>query len=646
MLSFFRRVMTSWVMLGFLGILLVGLVITGIGDPFGGGGPPPGSLARVGEKNITESDFGRAFDRLMDSARQQNPQLTNADAAREGAVESLVEQLVAGAAIEEFGRAHGIVASDRLIDGEIASIRAFQRAGKFDQTAYEAALTSQRISEKDLRDGLRGEAVRRQMLAPILLGAQAPRGLAEPYTALLLESRAGEIATIPSSFAARDVGQPTEAQLRAFYTANIQRYTIPERRAFRYAVLTQAQAESEAAPTEAEIKADYDARAEEFGGVAQRVLSQVVTQDEAVARTLVRRARGGEDFARLASELAGFAAADLELGVQTQPKLAASTNAAVAAAAFAAAQGAVTDPVQSDFGWHVVRVDRIVPSAVRPLAAVRGEIAAKLRAEKGADLLATRIGEIEDALTEGQSFAEVAAERDLAAVPVPPITRDGRIINPPAGFALDPRAAVLVARAFEKESGEEPSVQEVDKSTFALLDVTEVVPPTPVPLAEIRAEVTAQWRQRQAMLRAKALADAVAADAEKGVPLGQALAERGLPEPQTVAGRRIELMQRGGPVPAPLALMFSLPQGEVRAIAAPGDQGYYVVRVANVTRGNAAADLNLLGGTQAQIARGLPQELAAQFARAVEKEIEIERSPKLIAATRARIAGEANALAQ
>ena len=53
MLAFIRRALSSWVVILLLGLLVVAFVVTGIGDPLGGGGPAAGSLAKVGKANIT-----------------------------------------------------------------------------------------------------------------------------------------------------------------------------------------------------------------------------------------------------------------------------------------------------------------------------------------------------------------------------------------------------------------------------------------------------------------------------------------------------------------------------------------------------------------------------------------------------------------
>lgn len=639
MLQFFRKALSSWVVLALLGLLLVAFVVTGVGDPFGGGGPAPGSLVKVGDTNITEPAFRQRFDQMLQQARQQNPTATAEQAARQGLVEQLIDQMSGIEALEQFAERQKLAYSDQAIDRQIAAIPAFQIAGRFDQTTYEQALAAQRLSDRELRQGLRGDALRQQLLVPVTYGTQAPRALGEPYASLLLEQRRGQVATVPAA-SIKDIAPPTDAQINAFYKANIGRYTLPERRAFRYALINKTDVAARVSISDADIQRYYNERKDVYGGTEQRQLSQVVVQDQAVAQRIAQRAKAGEAFATVASQLAGYAPGDVALGQLNQTKLAETTNADIARTVFAAPSGGVVGPVKSDFGWHVLRVDNVVPGRGRSLAEVRDEIVATLRTERAEDQLSDQVAEIEDALADGQSFADVTTANKLTPVQVPLATRDGRTTE--RGVQLPPQAATLLARAFEAEGNEEPTVQELGNDTFAVLEVTDVVAPTPVPLAQVRQAVVAEWQRDQRMTRAKATADAIVAEVKRGTPLAQALSKRGLPAAQPFTGRRIEIA-RGGRVPPPLALMFTLPKGSVRALEGPNNLGWYIVTTDEVTPGNPMSAPQVLQATQAEMARNVGEELLTQFAHAVEKQVGVKRDDNAIQALKRRYLGQAPA---
>ena len=638
MISFFRKALSSWIVLALLGLVLVAFIVTGIGDPFGGAGPAPGSLVKVGDRNITEAELTRQFDQMLARAREQNPTATAEQAARQGMVEQLADQLAGGAALEQLGSKLGVAYGETAVDREIAAIPAFQIAGRFDQGTYEAALAGQRLTDRELRESIRRDGIRGQMLLPVAYGAQAPGALAAPYASLLLESRRGAIATVPADRIG-GIEAPTDAQVEAHYRANLRNYTIPERRAFRYALVSRDEIASGVSIPDADVKRYYDERRETYGGIEQRRLSQVVVQDQAAAQRIAARTRAGEDFAKLAAELAGYGAADLALGTLPQTRLAETTSAEIARAAFAQPAGGLVGPLRSEFGWHVVRVDAVVPGRARPIAEVRDEIVAALRAERVEDLLSDRVAEVEDALADGQSVTDVAKTYGLRTTDVPAVTRDGRTPASP-GYALPPQAAALVSKAFDAAEDEEPSVHEIDKDSFAVLDVTDVIAPAPVPLAQIRQAVAADWTRDQRRQRARQVADAIVAEVARGTPLAQALAKRGMPAPRPFAGRRLDLSRQGQRVPPPLALMFTLPADAVRSLEAPNDLGYFIVKVDQIVPGDPAGVPGVLQGTQAQMSQTVGDELVAQFARAAEGDIGVERDPEAIRRLRQRYLGQ------
>ena len=116
MLGFFRKFLTSWPVLALLGLVLVAFVITGVGDPFGGGVGKAGSLARVGSTSIGENQFLSQFDRIVTRARDAQPGVTRQEIAKQGGVQQVLDQMIGGAALDDFAAAHGIVASERAVE--------------------------------------------------------------------------------------------------------------------------------------------------------------------------------------------------------------------------------------------------------------------------------------------------------------------------------------------------------------------------------------------------------------------------------------------------------------------------------------------------------------------------------------------------
>jgi peptidyl-prolyl cis-trans isomerase D len=643
MLNIFRRGLVSKIMLGVLALGVFAILITGFGtDGMGGlggmaGGATGDTLVSVEGEKVTSLEITDQVNRQLARAREQQPELDMGTFLRTGAYEEILRQLVAQKAMLAFAQDLGITASKRMVDGEIASIPAFKNlAGQFDQSAFQTALQREGISEAQLRQDLAATLIQRQILLPAAASARVPQEMALQYASLLLEQRSGTVGLVPA--AAMGAGrEPTDAEVAAFYRENQSRYTIPERRVLRYAMIGPEQVTGSARATDAEIAAAYQANQEKYGAKESRTLSQVIFPAEAAARAFAAQVAGGTSFAAAAG------ANLIAVEKQTKAQFTNLTSPAVANAAYSAPQGAVTPPIQSPFGWHVVRVEAIERSPATPLAAARPELEAEITRRKHTEALGTLVTRIEDALSEGSSFEEVARANGLSVQETPPITATGAQPGV-AGWRPSPEVGSLLKPAFERAPDEDPAVETlVPDQRFAILAIGRVVPAAPPQLAQIAPIVKADLVRKRAAERARAVATALVAKINAGVPAARAFTEADvrLPAPERVQARRVDIAQPNRPVPPPLAMLFSLPKGKARLLPAPGGQGWFVVHLENRVPGDARSAPALVQATMSQFQRFIGEEYAQQFGRAVEKLQDIKRNEDAIRRTQRQLLGSA-----
>lgn len=626
MITFIRRWLTSWPVLLLLGLVLVAFAITGIGDPFAGGGPV-GSIAKVGDKVVGENDLLKAFDRLVRNARQSNPGVSQTDFAKQGAVTVAADQLIGQTAVETLATSAGIAASERAIGAVIAGIPAFQTGGKFDEATYRRVIADQKLTEAELHQGIAGDLVRKQLLTPVTAALGVPADMARPYAQMLVDIHRGGVALVPVTASV----PPTEAEIAKFYADNKARFTVPERRAYRYATIDSAGIIASAAVSEAQIAAAFAKDPAKYGAAATRRLEQVVVPDEAKARVLVTAA-ATEGFGKAAQRIAGFAAADIDLGEQTREAFGKATSPAVADAAFAASVGSVTAPIKTAYGWHVVRVAAL-GAAGKSLAQARATVEADLKKTAGTAALGDLVAAIEDGVEAGKSFADIAKEQRLAILAQTPVTKEG---SAPGAPPLSGDAAAIAAKAFRHEPGDGAAVEDLGGGKLIVIETMAVTPAAPQPLAEIRAVVVAGAAQAKAMAAARGKADAVAAAVRKGQAFDAALAAQGLPPSQPLAGRRIDIAQQQQ-VPPMLQAFLETPKGSVQVLA--GGQGWVLIHTSAIEPGQIEAVPGLLEAGRRDIAAQVPEEFAAAFALAAERALGTTRNSKAITAIARRLSG-------
>ncbi|MEO7409716.1 MAG: peptidyl-prolyl cis-trans isomerase [Sphingomicrobium sp.] len=640
MSNFARRMSKSWVgtavLALFLIVLLAGFAMQDISS-YLSGGPSGSALASVGSEEVSDRDVSGAMQRRLTEVRQSDPAADYASLAKD--FDPLMDLLTQDAAIRAFAADQGMTLSKRLIDAEIARIPATKGLdGKFSQAAYQNFLAQQKLTDADLRKLLSSGLLQRLVLGSGSANGRVPVGLATPYASMLLEAREADIQLVPTQGFLAGIPAPSDAAITAYYRTNARAYNVPEQRVLNVARIGPSQV-ANVVPTDKEIGDYYTANQATYSGTMRRVISQAVVPSKQVADGIAARARSGSFVD--AAKPAGFSAADISVGPQTREQFTKLSSDSVAAAAFSAASGSVVGPIQSDLGWHVVKIDSIQVEAGKTLAAARAEIVEKLSADKRKNALADLITKVEDSIADGSSFTDAVKASSLTAVKSPPILSNGTArANPAFKFPAD--LAPVLRAGFEMAQGDDPQVETLEgEAGYALISVDQVNPAAPAPLAAIRDRVIADWKTAQARAKARTVAAGISAKVAKGTPLAAASASSGvtLPPPNKAAIRRMQLAEMRGNVPPALNLMFALSQGGSRMIADPQGRGFIIIKLNRIIPGNALLQPTLVARTQAEFQQAVSGEYAEQMARAIQVDLGVKRNPKAIEAARKRVLG-------
>jgi peptidyl-prolyl cis-trans isomerase D len=641
MLSFLRNFSKKPLGLAIFAIIVIAFIVTLYEGKamFGGGAASTGgAIAKVGSVSIGEAEAVRRTQNALEGARQEKPEIDLNAFVAQGGADQTVDQMINGRAFEQFAEMNGIVASRRLVDGQIASIPAFNGPnGQFDRTTYLAILEQRRIPEAQLRADFAREAVTKMLLAPVAGGARPPLGLVTPYASLLLEVRQGQVATVPSASFASNTPL-SDADLNTYFQRNVAKYTVPERRVVKLAGFDRTRFEGKVAPTDAEVAAAYKAAAAKYAGRETRSFTQIIVPKQSDADALLTKVRGGTSMADAAKSL-GLEA----LSVATTDKAAFEklTGPKVAEAAFAAAKGGFAAVSQSGLGYHIVRVDSVTAIAARPLQAVRGELVAELSKVKIDEAMADLDAKINDEISSGATFDDVAKKFALTAETTPAITASGVAPDAP-DYKFSTDYQPLLRDVFQSETGDDPQVASVGNGTaYVLYHMDRVIAAAPKPLANIRNQVMADAQIERAGLAAKRVADAIAAAVNKGTPFAQALAGSGakLPAPRPAGARRIDLAQMREKVPPPLAALFGMPQKRAKVIPGPEGAGWFIVYLDTITQGDAKAAAPLIAGYQQQLSQVMGDEYVQQFAAAVKVKVGVTRNADAMAAFKKSLTG-------
>jgi peptidyl-prolyl cis-trans isomerase D len=292
-----------------------------------------------------------------------------------------------------------------------------------------------------------------------------------------------------------------DADLQAWYEAHRDRYTGGEGRRAIYVLIDEDAVAERVDISDEEVESYYEESRQVFERPERRELRQILLsvapdaspdQVEAArqrAAELAARARGGEEFAALATQ-ASDDEASRERGGQIGTFTRTQMEPAMAERVFALEEGAVSDPIRSDTGFHVVKVEDVLEAGVQPLEEVADQIRGQLRFRQSRDIGAEVAEELRERAAETGNLRAAAEEMELDPRDTGVVTRSGTV----PGLGPVPQ---MIETMFELEPGEVSEVLSLPRGE-AVLVVQETVPRYLPPLDTQRQQVEADFRRDRA----------------------------------------------------------------------------------------------------------------------------------------------------
>ncbi|MDA5193794.1 SurA N-terminal domain-containing protein [Govanella unica] len=595
MLSFIRKGLSSFVVTMLLGLLVVSFAIWGIGDAFRFNAG--NALVSVGDSKVTPTDFVREFHNALNGYRQQSGADISVTQAKElGLPQQVLEQMVSRVAFDQAAKNLKLSASDSQVYDLVHAIPAFQNSFKeFDKGLYENVLHQNGLTPRQFEDMARSDIPRDQLLRSVGMSAHMPAELARRLYAYHGEERTIDFLQFQAS-GVTNVKEPTEAEIAASYKASEDKYMAPEYRGLSYIVLDANKLMQQVSLTDADLKAYFDNHPEQYSKPEQRDLSQMVIADKAKAEAAAADLKAGKDFAAVAQSVAQMSSEDTALGTLTKSALEGSLGKPVADAVFALPVGGTTAPIESSFGWHILKVNSLKPGETTPFDTVRTSVEADVRKEKALDQLYQITSRIEDDIASGMTLPELAKKLDLPLEKVSAVDAQG--------FAQDGSRAALpelkgfLEKAFTTEAGADIELQEADPSHYFLLAVDNVTPKTLRPLASVRTAVIENWKDSERAKAAQATAEAAKQALAAGKSFDDVKATANGGGQQNIPVARLPKPGSANLPPELKNAAFSIPVGSSVIVPSPDKNGVVLIHVTVVKPGSPDADAEIFSEVQ------------------------------------------------
>lgn len=376
------------------------------------------TIVEVGEQKISQTEFQQQLSNEQQRLRQQmgeqvNNELLNSD----GFKQRVLQQMIDRALIQHVADQHDYRFSDQQLAKIIKQSELFQTDGSFDQAAYDRYLAGSFYSknryEEELRAGQRLNQVVSGYEESALVLSDEVRSLLE----LQAEQRTFDLLTIKRDDFLTDA-VPSEMDIADYYSNNKQRFMQGEQIAVSYLELSQDQLMEDIQIDEAELRAIYEQSADSFISEEQRETRHILlttggdndeSEQLARAQQLVAQLRAGGDFAELAktnSDDPGSAANGGALGLVERGQMVPEFEQAT----FALSEGEISEPVKSQFGYHIIQVEKIEAAQQQAFEEVRFDLLQDERQRIAEETLLDRVEQLRDLAYEQPDNLDAAAD--------------------------------------------------------------------------------------------------------------------------------------------------------------------------------------------------------------------------------------------
>lgn len=587
-------------------------------------------MASVGDSKISVPQFEQAMRERQDQMRQAlgasfKSEMLNTAEARSGVLNALIDQRLL---LLEASKGN-LSTNNAVLRDVISKIPALQENGQFSMERYESVLRSQGMSQPQFEAKLRQDLTLQQLIGGVGETAFVSNSQAEKMLQLQLEERQyTRFAIEPAQFA--DKVKLEGDAVQKYYDDHKAQFEVPEQVKAEYLVLSLDVLLAQVTVGEADVKAWYESHKDRYVQPEERRASHILISTEgdadkgkakATAESVLKEVRAAPakfgELAKKYSQDTGSADSGGDLGFFGSGMM----DKAFESVAFKLADGEVSDLVQTDYGYHIIKLTGIKPGTQRPLDAVRGDIESELRNQAAARKFAEAAESFTNMVYEQSDSLQPAAEKfGLKIEQSDWLPKDP---DPKLMVTLGPLAnAKVLTSLFSSEAiknKRNTEAVEVAQNTLLAARVLEHRPAAIKSFESVQADIKKQLEAEKASALAKSEGEAKLTELKGGT------------DNLTWSAVKSVSRMQGGDIPLPaLKAVFRADVEKLPAYAgAEIDGGYVIYKIVKVNQSD-KVDVEMRKNLQRQFDSIIAQEDLSAYLTSLRSRYKISINQSLL----------------
>lgn len=488
---------------GIIAKILVGLIIVvfalwGVDSLVGLATAKP-APAVVNGAEITEQELFRGVELqrrqiLNQMGADADPTLLDDNLLRKSVLDSLVDRTLQETTADD----RGLFVSEEMLDQLIVNTADFQVEGRFDRNQFEATLRSAGFTPLGYRDLLRTMTLVDQQRRAYAESAFVTPAELDRMLQLNRQTRDLRYAIIAPDEASIEI---SDAELQAAYEERSGLMQTPEQLVMDYVLLERDQFAFPDQVSEAELNTAYENLKADFQGQEERFARHILlevndaqTADQAVvkAQALREQLQSGADFAELAkteSQDIGSASMGGELGYMTKGFFAGAFDDAL----FALNEGEVSEPVTTEFGVHLIKLESIRQTEAPSFAEAEYDLREQIAQQEAEAAYVVALERLADLAFSSGDLVAASEELGLKIETSEPFAKSG-------GEGIFANQRVIRAANSDTVLKEQlnSDLVELDSGRTLVLHLNEEIPARQLTLDDVREDLVAQLKQEKA----------------------------------------------------------------------------------------------------------------------------------------------------
>ncbi len=507
----FRTLIKGWLGKVLLVLFLTPLALVGIQGYFTG--TKDAVAVEVNGEDITQ----KQLDTWVQSQKEQYLQAVNGDETllNTSVIETKVEEAaIVRTLLIQQAQKLGIHLSDEAIGSLLRQQQAFQQDGQFSQQLFDNYLMSNRTTMQQVMADARQQTALSLLTGSILNTALFSPQDTQKLVNLLGQERNTYLAEVSLDQFAQDF-IAADKDAKAYYDKHVQDYTQAANVDVNYVVLDKASFANQVQVTDEDIKQQYSTYVADLTKDAKRQISHILIttdnrtpeQAEKIAQEVETKLKGGESFESLVQQYS-----EDTVSKETQGKVEGYTVGAYGdafdSAVLALKQGGISQPVKTDFGYSIIRLDALSTDAPPALAQVQDELIQQIKDRKAENAFQDAVNNANDLALETDSLEALAEQYKVPVQSVKSVTQTNNL-----DVLSDPAVKAKLFSTEIAQGDQNVSVGvTLQNNDVAWFKVSTYRAQRPKTFEEAKANILAILKQQEQVKQAEASVKSVLAD--------------------------------------------------------------------------------------------------------------------------------------